>query len=309
MKDMQKAGEFFTKAEELYEKGSYKEAGIHYSKSFNVLKTNEAAAYMAAVSYDNAGKKDKTFSWLRKAINSGKHDIKEKDFKNFSGEPEYSELANIAKLMKKQLDSQAIESKIIIPESVDKKEKQPLLIVFHGFNSNPDEVYPYYKKTAEALGLVVMLPRGDEVIDQNKFAWTNEEEEYNRILEELDEIILKHNIDEDKVILSGFSQGAFLTYALGMVFSEKFKGIIPVAGTVPTNISTDKIENKNLKIVSIVGKRDSENLVKQNKEAAEKFSVSGIKFRLQEFDINHEYPENYNEVILQSAEWIINGGL
>ncbi|MBT3269634.1 prolyl oligopeptidase family serine peptidase [Candidatus Poribacteria bacterium] len=46
----------------------------------------------------------------------------------------------------------------------------------------------------------------------------------------LDDVASLHNVDETRIYMTGFSQGGFLTWVLGMMEPERFAALAPVAG-------------------------------------------------------------------------------
>ncbi len=304
---MQQAGEYYNKGQEFYKQRKFDKAGEAFAQSFETLKTNKEAAYHAAASYALAKNTEKSLHYLEKAIKTGWYEIEnDPDFASVKSNSRFQELLQLAKNLKEKMLTQSIEPLFILPNNYDKTKAYPLLIAFHGFNENPQEFAAHYTHVANKHNMILMLCRGTKIIAFNSFAWTYEQEEYERVLEEIEIAQLKHNILPGKIILSGYSQGANFAYALGMVFSQQFSGILPVAGTLPSNVTIAKMKNKKLRIYSIIGLRDNPNIVEQNRQAQKKFEEHGFSYKLQEFDIGHGFPPDKNNVLSDAIEWLLN---
>ncbi|NUM51779.1 MAG: dienelactone hydrolase family protein [Flavobacteriales bacterium] len=300
------AGEHFRKGDEFFKQRKFDKAGDEYALSFETLKTNKDAAYNAASAYSLAKNTPKAIEYLTKAVKTGRYDFEnDPDFSNIKGTKEYQELLVLAADLKLKMQNQSIEPLIILPKNFDKTKTYPLLVAFHGFNSNPQEFVSVYENIATKHSMILMLCRGSKIIAFNSFTWSFEQEEYERILEEIELVQLKYNINPAKIILTGYSQGANIAYSLGMVFSQLFCGIIPVAGTLPKNVSITRMKNKNIKLYSIVGLRDNPNILEQNREAEKSFTQNNIAFKLKEFDIGHAYPPNKEEVFSEAIQWML----
>lgn len=303
---MNVAGEHFRKGDEYFKQRKFDKAADEFALSFETLKTNKDAAYNAASAYSLAKNTKKAIEYLTKAINTGRYDFEnDPDFSNIKGTTEYQELLIKAADLKQKMLNQSIEPLIILPKNFDKTKTYPLLIAFHGFNTNPQEFASVYENIASKNNMILMLCRGTKIIAFNSFTWNFEQEEYERILEEIEMTQLKYPINPSKIILTGYSQGANMAYSLGMVFSQMFCGIIPVAGTMPKNVSINRMKNKNIKIFSITGLRDNPNILEQNRDAEKNFSQNNIAFKLKEFDIGHAYPANKDEVISEALKWML----
>lgn len=306
-KKMHDAGEFFKEGEELYKNRKFEKAGDAFAKSFDILGNNGEAAFNAACAYSLAEVKDKAIQYCEKALRAGVYDFEgEPDFFNIKGTNEFQDIVFRAKIMKEEMMSQPIDPVFIMPDGYSKAKKYPLIVAFHGFNSSPDNFSIIYRDVAKDLGCILMLCRGTKVLKQGSFAWTYEEDEYNRVLDEIEMAKLMYSVDPSKVILTGFAQGGFMAYALGMVKSQDFRGVIPVAGLLPTNVSVGNMQNKNMKIYAIIGEKDSPKILKQNTEAKEKFLENHVPMKLKQFDIGHEYPPNRKEVLTEAFKWILS---
>ncbi len=306
-KMMKESGEYYKQGEEFYKVRKFDKAGDAFAKSFEILGTNKEAAYNAACAYSLAGDKANALKYCEKALRTGMFDFEgNPDFFNIKGTDEFQDIVYRAKIMKEAVANQSIDPTFILPEGYSKAKKYPLLVAFHGFNSNPKNFSNIYKKVARENQCILMMCCGSKIIKQGSFAWQFEEDEYNRVIDDIDMAKLRYSVDPTKVILTGFSQGGFMVYALGMVQSQNIAGLIPVGGLMPQNLSMKLVRNKGMKVYSIIGDKDSPKVIKNNEGAKTSFSQNGNPFKLDRYDMGHEYPANKDAVLTRAIQWILN---
>jgi phospholipase/carboxylesterase len=139
-------------------------------------------------------------------------------------------------------------------ESKDSSANSPLLILLHGHGSN--ENYLFSLNTQIPENWIVVSVRGTYKLNQNSYRWydvkmTNgkitiniDEEETSRrkLVLLLKDLSKKYKVDDSKIVVAGFSQGANMAQALGLseptlvsgfgVFSGRFvEEFIPYIST------------------------------------------------------------------------------
>ena len=130
------------------------------------------------------------------------------------------------------------------------QDKPPLLLLLHGYGSNESDLFSFADHLHPSL-LVVSL-RAPHALPMMGFAWysihfdaeqgkwsDDEEAIASRelVLQFLDELQQTHSFDPSKVHLLGFSQGAILSYALGLTYPKRFASVIALSGYLNENIS------------------------------------------------------------------------
>ncbi len=130
------------------------------------------------------------------------------------------------------------------------QDKPPLLLLLHGYGSNENDLFSFTDHLHPSL-LIVSL-RAPHALPMMGFAWysihfdaeqgkwsDDEEAIASRelVLQFLDELQQTHSYDPIKVHLLGFSQGAILSYALGLTYPKRFASVIALSGYLNENIS------------------------------------------------------------------------
>jgi phospholipase/carboxylesterase len=128
--------------------------------------------------------------------------------------------------------------------------KPPLLLLLHGYGSNENDLFAFADYLHPSL-LVVSL-RAPHALPMMGFAWysihfdaeqgkwSDDEEAIGsrkRVLQFMDELMEIHPYDSFQVHLLGFSQGAILSYALGLTYPKRFASVIALSGYLNENIT------------------------------------------------------------------------
>jgi predicted peptidase len=126
---------------------------------------------------------------------------------------------------------------IYVPSSYDPKIPTPMLVHLHGvvmrpnINPNPDEYIGNAAIMAEAekMGWFVLFPFG-----QNEASWFDEVGMAN-IMSLVRTAKVNFNIDDDRVYLSGLSDGASAAFLFAMVMPTDFAAYAALNGTMSTS--------------------------------------------------------------------------
>jgi phospholipase/carboxylesterase len=143
-------------------------------------------------------------------------------------------------------------------------DKNPLLLLLHGYGSNASDLFSfatelpekYYVVSAQAPHELMMQAYCWYAInfdaDQNKFSDNVQAaESRDLIVKFIDELIQHYAIDPDDVSLLGFSQGSILSYSIGLSYPEKIKNIVAFSGYVNQDILCKDFHNNNLQKLNI----------------------------------------------------------
>src|SRR5690606_31164024 len=117
----------------------------------------------------------------------------------------------------------------LIREPKVKQEKNPLILLLHGYGSNEEDLFSFAGQLPEEYYIISarapyhIPPYGNAWYainfdsDMNKFSDDNQAiESRELIVKFIDELIDQYPIDAQKVTLLGFSQGAILSYSIAL---------------------------------------------------------------------------------------------
>ena len=121
-----------------------------------------------------------------------------------------------------------IRYSISVPVNYDPKTGRPLIVALH----YGGEVTPHYARGIIESLVAPGLRELDAIVvapDSIAGPWTNEKNE-SMVLELMDFISEKYNIDQEQTLLTGFSMGGHGTWYIGSRNQDRFSAMIPVAG-------------------------------------------------------------------------------
>ena len=130
------------------------------------------------------------------------------------------------------------------------QDNPPLLLLLHGYGSNENDLFSFANHFHPSLLVVSLrapyaLPMMGYAwysinFDAEQGKWSDDEEAIasrELVLQFLEELQQIHSYDPIKVHLLGFSQGAILSYALGLTYPKRFASVIALSGYLNKNIS------------------------------------------------------------------------
>lgn len=197
----------------------------------------------------------------------------------------------------------------IIKESGDSVGKSPLLILLHGHGGNEYNLFSFADDVPG--NWMVVSARGPYTLAENSYRWYDvgvvngeiriniEEEEKSRkqLMELITVITEKYNVNHEKIVVAGFSQGANMAQSLGLgepaivagfgVFSGRF-----VQEFVPYISNSAKLQNSKV----FVSHGSEDNMLPKT------FATENIS-RLSEMGIQVTYCEDNNGHSISAKQW------
>lgn len=198
----------------------------------------------------------------------------------------------------------------LIREPRIKKEKNPLLLLLHGYGSNEEDLFSFAPELPDEYYVVSarapynLQPYGHAWYaitfdaDENKFSDNDQARESRDLIARLiNELVTDLPIDFQDVSLIGFSQGTILSYAVALSYPEKIKNVIALSGYLNPDLLVSGYENKNfnhLKIFASHGTVDQVIPVEWARKAPELLQKLGIDVTYKEYPIGHGVsPQNF----------------
>lgn len=200
----------------------------------------------------------------------------------------------------------------LIKEPKIKLDKNPLLLLIHGYGSNEEDLFSfaaelppeYYIVSARApynmqYGSYAWYAINFDA-DQNKFS-DNDQARTSRdlIAKFIDELVANYTIDASNVTLIGFSQGTILSYAVALSHPEKVQRVVAMSGYINQEIIEENyLKNlfSNLKIFTSHGTVDQVIPVEWGRKAKPFLENLGIETTYKEYPIGHGVsPQNFHD--------------
>ena len=152
----------------------------------------------------------------------------------------------------------------LVREPKIKQEKNPLLLLLHGYGSNEEDLFSFASELPDEYYVVSvrapydLQPYGHAWYainfdaDENKFSDDAQAiESRGVIVSFIDELITKYPIDAKQVTLVGFSQGAILSYATALSYPEKISRVVALSGYLNEKIIAADYTSKDIKKLKV----------------------------------------------------------
>lgn len=191
------------------------------------------------------------------------------------------------------------------------KENAPLLILFHGYGSDENDLFSFATELSEELFIISvrapypMQPYGNAWyainFDADKGKWSDNEQAIKSrdlIATFIDQAIANYPVNKDSVSLLGFSQGCILSYAVTLTYPEKVNNIIALSGYVNEDLFDVKDQSayKHLNFYCSHGSVDQVIPVDWARQAPKFLDALNIKNQFKEFPVGHGVaPQNFYE--------------
>jgi phospholipase/carboxylesterase len=203
-----------------------------------------------------------------------------------------------------------MNSTYLVREPKIKQEKNPLLLLLHGYGSNEEDLFSFASELPDEYYVVSvrapydLQPYGHAWYaihfdaDENKFSDDIQAmESRDSIIQFIDELIAKYPIDATNVNLIGFSQGAILSYATALSYPEKISRVVALSGYLNEKIIKEDFKSKdlrNLKFFISHGTVDQVIPVDWARKAEPFLQNLGLEVIYKEYPIGHGVaPQNF----------------
>ena len=190
------------------------------------------------------------------------------------------------------------------------QSNMPVLFLIHGYGNNEKQFNRLIEELNNKYLIVSMrapfnfmviknrwyeysISDGDTLSNQTQIDLSTK-----RIIKTIEYIKEEYNIDEKKIFIGGFSQGAIMSYKLALLYPNKFGGIIIHSARLPVEYSVKELSlYKNLNILIIHGSEDSGLSTKWAYQGKALFEKLGANTDYYEAKIGHKMnKETYRKI-------------
>lgn len=189
-------------------------------------------------------------------------------------------------------------------------EKNPLLLLLHGYGSNETDLFSfaselpeeYYVISARApydlqFGSYAWYPINFDA-DQNKFSDHNQAIlSRDLVVKFIEELKSKFSIDSSNITLIGFSQGSILSYSIALSYPNIVNRVGALSGYLNLDITIDNYQNNDfsgLKIFTTHGTVDQVIPIEWARKTDPILKSLGINSNYKEYPIGHGVsPQNF----------------
>lgn len=197
-----------------------------------------------------------------------------------------------------------------IREPKIKTDKNPLLLLLHGYGSNEEDLFSFAPELPDDYFVVSArapydLGYGSYAwyainfdADQNKFSDIAQAiESRDRIASFIDELVEKYPIDKQNVTLVGFSQGSILSYAVALSYPNKIRQVAALSGYIHEGMMVENFVGNDLsklRIFASHGSVDQVIPVEWARKTKPLLDQLGVESLYKEYPVGHGVaPQNF----------------
>ncbi|HEY3243831.1 MAG TPA: dienelactone hydrolase family protein, partial [Phycisphaerae bacterium] len=297
-----------------YEKGDLDRAIEIGQKLTAIAPADHDVQYNMACLFALKGEKEKAIEWLQKSADNdfAKLDLvtTDSDLTSIRNEPGYARAVekiraaherSFEKFKPKAAKSEPV---IIVPPGIDETKPAPLIVALHGRGVTANSMVTVWADVAQEAGAILVAPSA--VLNAGRgYDWGEVDEAEWVVMNALKQVAEQHKIDKERVVLTGFSQGGYMAFNLGVRHPEEFRGVIPVGGAYNRSIASPSFIKtaRKPKFYLMVGADDES--AESNRRAAKDFEAAGVSVQLKVYEgVAHDFPKERDAELRKALEFI-----
>ncbi len=191
---------------------------------------------------------------------------------------------------------------VLLPD--DKTGELPLLVALHGRNGNKDSNLEYWE-IARQRGWLVLLPQSRQALYQGGYHWDQNEKGLEDILMHFHEIANAYNIDRNRVIVAGFSQGSGMSIYTALSGKIKAHGFIGVGTFMlePDSLLPLARQAQAVRGYFITGEKDQ--TLDKARAIQKILKENNIQLAEEVYpDLGHEFPSDFERTFDNAVDFI-----
>ena len=195
-----------------------------------------------------------------------------------------------------------------------KSNKQKAIILLHGVGSNEQDLFSFSNQLP--ADVYVISPRGPFTLGAGRYAWYNvdfstgkpiinaaQEATSREVIRTfINQIKQEYHVNE--VYLGGFSQGAIMSYSIGLTHPAEVQGVVSLSGRILDEIRPFVKKDAHLsklKVLVAHGAQDNTLPIHYARAAKNFLESLGVQLTYHEYPIAHQIN---NEVLQDLNNWL-----
>jgi phospholipase/carboxylesterase len=192
---------------------------------------------------------------------------------------------------------------LYVPEYYTPDRAWPLVMALHGGSGNGRGFLWSWLRDARGHGAILVAPTARADASNSKTTWAlmGEDTDTPNLLRILDSVRSRWNVDAQKMLLTGMSDGGTFCYVSGLESVSPFTHLAPVSATFHPLMAemADADRLRGLPIHLVHGKLDWMFPVQVARQTRQLLSAAGADVTYREIDdLSHTYPREINAPIL-----------
>ncbi len=190
---------------------------------------------------------------------------------------------------------------LYVPEYYTPDRAWPLVMALHGGSGNGRGFLWSWLRDARSHGAILVAPTATGTQTKTTWALMGEDTDTPNLVRILDRVRGRWNIDPDRLLLTGMSDGGTFCYVTGLDNASPFTHLAPVASTFHPLMAeiADAERMRGLPVYLVHGRLDWMFPVQVARQTRQALSAAGCDVTYREIeDLSHCYPREINPDIL-----------
>jgi predicted esterase len=272
--------------------------------------------YDLACLYALSGDQEAAISWLHQAAESGLRRVRlidnDADLDSIRDAPGFTEVRSLvarnweayAAFVRARFAAQP--PLVVEPDGVEPEDPVTLLIALHGHGDHPEGWPRYWSVVTRSRNILLVAPASPHGFGEG-FTWAGVDEA-ELVVDEVVRWAREHYTLNDRALLSGFSQGGWIAFALGQRRPDLFSGVIPMAcGFAPRVDTPDEAPANAPRFYFAVGSGDDAQ--DTTRAAAKAFENAGYESRFRVYrSAGHTFPMALDRELTRALRFVMATG-
>lgn len=291
------------------------EAGEYAAARELVLANEEAFPEMAAritfwkmCLFSLEGKLDEALSTFRSGLSDGlwwaESQFNDTDLDSLRDLPEFKKLvAKSVQRWEQERTKIKPEHVLLLPDAL-RSDSHPLLIALHGRNGNKESNLEHWE-VAKHKGWAILSPQSTQPLFPGSYCWDDPITGAQDILFHLENTLNAHEIDRERIIIGGFSQGSGMAIYTALQPEVPARGFIGIGTWWPETDSIASLakSQKQVRAYFITGKKD--HTLERAKEIQSVLRTNNISIKEEVHnDLGHEFPADFEKSFTRAVDFI-----
>lgn len=272
--------------------------------------------YNLACQFAKHGDKDRAVEWLTRSAERGfrfeARMLRAEDLDPVREHPKYAQAvelirSNVARSLEAFKVQVANDAVVLteVPKSADSGKPATLIVALHGYGGRARGMLEAWRNTAEDFAAILIAPQALDKAGEG-FSWTVSYEAEYLVLHAIEEARKKHNIDPNRIVITGFSQGGLTTFNLAFTHPTMFKGAIPISGFYDPRVAPvpTKPGTKLPRFAILNGERDQE--ADNNRATAKLIEATGTPVLVNIYPgVGHAFPPKIDRDLGAALKFVL----
>lgn len=187
---------------------------------------------------------------------------------------------------------------LYVPEYYTADRAWPLVMALHGGSGNGRAFLWSWLRDARSFGAIVVSPTATG----GTWALMGDDTDTPNLARILQSVRRRWNVDGDKLLLTGMSDGGTFSYVSGLEQGSPFTHLAPVSASFHPFLveAADEVRLRGLPVHVVHGALDWMFPVQLARQAREALTAGGARVSYAEIeDLSHTYPREVNAVLLK----------